>query len=120
MPVTTVASGRAGVYERFVDPEHAHEIWRHRGQGITLAGKGLIQLADPVQTAQLANVKGVYGHFEGICCGPEPSADYECLVVTVEPAEVDVKNLARTIAEIFSRAEHADYDVIIYHEGLAH
>ena len=118
VPVTTIDKGRVGAYERLAAPESEHEIWHHKGKGIKVSGRALYALIDADHSSKLLKLKGVYGTAESMCCGSEPAADYSCLFVSVEPSEIDAAELARGLEAVFTEAEHIDYDIIVYGEGL--
>lgn len=95
-------------------------MWLHRGaNGQGVAGDKLIRLADEEQRSGLSRLEGVSGNFDARCCGPTPALDYTCLAVTVDLSKVDLERLAAALGAIFGRAEHLDYDVIVYGEGVA-
>lgn len=118
MPTHTEPRGRIGIYERHGEPGTDHEVWRHRVGGPPFSGPDLLALADVAQRDRLMQVKGMNGNGYALCCGPESGADYTCLMVTAEAAELDREQLARDLAVMFARASHLDYDVIVFNEGL--
>lgn len=117
VPAHTEPLGVAGDYQRRRDDESGTEIWEHRIAGVRPSGSELTSRIDDAQRDRLGAVKGVYGHGIAMCCEPGSQVGYMCLMVTAEPAELDVEQLARALAAVFARASDLDYEVIVWPEG---